>query len=648
MRTTIFYILSISFLLGSLPTAQANNKYWLQQRWHFKDAVGALENEDLKAFKRLSAQIEDYPIAHYLRYLYLESHLETEKAETILAFLEQYKDSPFVQPLREAWLSQLAKKRDWETFIAAYTPQEDTVLRCYYLQAHLHTQGHIKGQLDDAKDLWVVGKSQPDECDPAFKYLYDNEIITSQLRWERIRLVMQNRKLGLARFIARGLSKTDQQLAKRWRLMYANPARELKKFKHPDSAIAREIVLHGLKRLAYKNVVRAYNYWQDYQKRYAFTEAAKIEMFQHIILRGVRQKHPKAAQWLEEVDPNFVDETIKQAMLQFALAQQDWQAVIKLISSLPVAEQNELKWQYWLARALEKTGHTDDAEQQFQDLSQNRHYYGFLAADRLGKPYSFQPESLTVSKDIKNQLVENNAAVIRARELYIVGLTAFAREEWQAVLPTLTTEELEAAAVLAHEWGWHDKAIATIFKAGHYNDLKIRFPLPFYDTVLTQAQAQRLEFAYVYAIIRQESAFQTDARSTAGALGLMQLMPRTAKQMARKRKMKLKNTGESLFVPDINILLGTTYLRQMLNKFGGNRPLAAAAYNAGPKRAKRWAKKYGCLPPDIWVELIPFDQTRDYVQRVLSYTSVFEYQMVGHPQVKPMLLDVIQTKGCTR
>ena len=644
MRTTLLYILSVCLFLGGLPTTYANT--WLQQRWQFKDAHQAVLKEDLGTFKRLSAQLSDYPIVHYLRYLYLESHLERENAQTLQAFLDKYKDTPFAPHLRQAWLTHLAEKRDWKTFIAAYTPQKDTVLRCYYLQAHLKTQAQLKGKrLDEAKNLWVVGKSQPDECNPAFKYLYNNNIITSQLRWQRIRLTMQNGKLGLARYIAKGLSQTDRVLLSRWQSMHKNPARELNKFKHPDTPIVREILLHGLKGLARKDASSAYKHWKESQKSYAFTKKAKAQISRYIALRGARQNLKEAAVWLEELDR--VDAQINHAKLQLALAQQDWQAVRKLIQSLPEAKQHKPQWQYWLARALEQTEHTGEAEKRFQALSQKRDYYGFLAADRLGKPYSFQSQPLKVSKEQQNQLLEKHAGLIRAGELYSVGLTAFARIEWQAVLPTLTTEELKVAATLAHQWGWHDRAIVAIAKAKHYDDLKIRFPLPFYDQVLTNAQSKQLDFAYVYAVIRQESAFQTDAISVAGALGLMQLMPNTAKSVAWKHKMKLKRL-EELFVPDINISFGTTYLSDMLNRFNGNHLLASAAYNAGPHRAKRWAKKHPCLPADIWVELIEFNETRNYVQRVLSYVPVFEYQMVGHQQVKPMPLDVISAKGCTR
>ncbi|MDM8559750.1 transglycosylase SLT domain-containing protein [Candidatus Parabeggiatoa sp. HSG14] len=647
MKKNIIYIMSIPLLLMGLSTAYAN--VLLQQRWQFKEIYQSILDMELSTLKKRGAKLRGYPIAHYLHYLYLKNNLGKEKPQIIHAFLKRYKDSPITKPLRKAWLKLLAKKRDWKNFIVAYIPQKNTVLRCYYLRAYLHTQKQLKDRLlGEAKSLWLHGKSQPKVCDPVFNYLYKNDHITSQLRWQRIGLAMKMGNLRLARYLTKNLSKSDKILVARWQNIHRKPIIALKNFKHPDTPQARKILLHGLQRLAQTNAGSAYRYWKtDFKQRYAFSKKGNTGLFRYIALKSAAQNHPKAALWLSKVDKDLADDQVNQARLQIALKKQDWQAVVKMIHSLPILEQKKLQFQYWKGRALEQTGKTKKAEFIFRKLAKNRHYYGFLASERLGQPYEFHYQWLKVSKNSKKRLLKKYAGVIRARELYFVGLTKEARAEWEAVLPRFKTKELEVVAVLAHEWGWHDRAIVAIAKAKHFNNLKIRFPLPFYDEVLTHAQAKQLNFAYVYAIIRQESAFQTDDRSVSGALGLMHLMPNTAKEVARKHKIRLKNIEEDLFVPDLNITLGTAYLREMLNKFDGNHLLATVAYNAGPTRAKRWAKKYSCLSPDIWVELIPFRQTHDYVRHVLSYIPIFESQMVEHHQVKPMRLDPIQTEECS-
>ncbi len=647
MKTITFYVFSIFILLSSLSaTVYANS--WLQQRWQFKEAHHALSQNDLENFTRLAADLQkDYPISHYLHYLRIKSNLSEENNATIQAFIKQNKASPIAQILQRAWLAKLAKQQDWEAFLVAYTPQKSTVLRCHYLQARLKIEEQLANSLiKEAKDLWVVGESQPKACDPAFKYLYKQKLITNKLRWQRTRLAMQNGNMGLARYLAKGLPKVDRKLVALWQSMHNNPASALKKFKHPNTSIAQEILLYGIRRLARKNASSAHKHLENYRKKYSFKRSASAELFRYIALQAARQNRPEAALWLGKVQNNLINDRVTQTRLQIVLAQQDWQAMLKLVQSLPTDLQKKSKFQYWRARALEQTMQTDIAEKLLQGIFQDRDYYSFLASDRIGKPYYIHSKPLKITKRQKNKLLNKYAGLVRARELYNVGLPTMARREWYAVLPTLTNTELKIAASLAFQWGWHDRAIATVAQAKDYGDLELRFPLPFYDNVISFAQANQLDFAYVYAVMRQESLFQIDAKSPVGALGLMQLMPATAKKVAKRQNIRIKSIYDIL-TPSTNIELGTSYLRQMLDRFDGNHLLATAAYNAGPSRAKQWAKRYSCLPADVWIELIPFTETRKYVQRVLSYTPIFEARMVGHKQIKPMLLDTIEADGCS-
>ena len=635
---------SLCLLFMPISSGYASDD-WLQQRWHFKEAHQAILTKNFDTFKQLSTKLVDYPIIPYLQYLYLKNTFNQENKQIISDFLNQYQTSLVSSLLRTEWLTYLAQQHDWETFLTAYQPQKSTVLQCYFWQARINTK-QLNGVVNAVKKLWLVGQSQPQACDPLFDYLLDEGSLTDELRWQRIHLAMAKGNSRLVNYLAKNLtSDTYKKWVSRWQAMHNDPATTIKNFDYSDSPLAQEILLYGLRKLANQDLDKAYPAWSELQKKYAFKSSAKTEFSRYLALSGAQQNHPQAGIWLAAIDKRFTDKTLNQARLQVALVHQDWSAVLKLIQALPQSELSEYQWQYWQARALEQNGETEPAEQLFQDLSQHRHYYGFLAAERLGKPYYLRSQSLPVNQSVQDQLLAQKSGLLRARELYFVGLTAYAREEWQAMLPTLNTEELKTAAMLAHQWGWHDRAIATIAKANYDDDLKIRFPLPFYDTVLTYAQKQDIEFEWVYGIIRQESAFQTDAVSSAGALGLMQLMPTTAQEIANQQQIELKN-DEDILAPDINIQLGTRYLRSLLDRFNNNHLLATVAYNAGPTRVKRWIEQYRCFPPDIWVELIPFNQTRDYVERVLSYTPIFESQMVKHQKVKPMLLEPIQEDGC--
>ncbi|MDY6994457.1 MAG: transglycosylase SLT domain-containing protein, partial [Pseudomonadota bacterium] len=607
------YYLSLVSLLSLTPKVNAEID-WPQYRWRFKEAYQALLAGNLENFKRLSAQIHNYPIAHYLQFLYLKSHLEQQKLTAIKDFLHHYPQSPASEHLRRAWLTQLAKKQDWDIFLKFYTPQKSTTLQCHYLHAQLEHQNPTQATIDKAKELWLVGHSQPHACDPIFEYLYKTEALTDESFWQRIRLAMQKGQFQLARYLAQKLPQADQQWFARWQQMHEQPATALKQFDYPDTALAREILVYGLKRLARQEVAQAHQHWQRYQSEYALQAKDNAELFRYLALEAAEQNHPQAAKWLAAVDSSVVNEAVYRARFLIALTKSNWQAIIDLVRSFSPSEQQHAQWQYWLARALEQQEHIKKAEQLFKKLAQQRDYYGFLAANRLGENYHFNHQKLELDPSLQKRLL-NQERLIRARELYFVGLADYGREEWQTLLAQLTDSELQTVALLAHEWGWHDRAIVALAKAQTFDALDIRFPLPFYDIVLTQAQQHQLKPAWIYAVIRQESAFQVDAKSVSNALGLMQLLPSTAREVAANHSIKIKNDADIL-VPEINIRLGTGYLSYLMKRFKHNHLLATAAYNAGPSRSKRWAAQHTCLSPDIWVELIPFTQTRDYVQRV--------------------------------
>lgn len=630
-------IINISILLMyiSISNTYANNL--LEQRWQFQEAKKALNLGNVVAFHALSAQLKDYPLAHYLRYFYLKSYIDQEYPQTIKLFLSNNPNSPFANSLRKIWLESLAKKNDWDNFLNAYISQENTILQCNFLTAYLNKYFHLNQELlNSAKDIWLTGKSQPNACDPVFNYLYINHLVGYHLRLERSILAIKNGNSGLARFLAKPLPIQEQKWVWRWQFMYKDPAKGLAKFNYPNTAIAHDLLVYGLHHLASKDAELAYKYWQSYQSYLTLKE--KDELLSEIALKAASQKHPKAALWLEQIDNQFMTEKFIVARLQVYLVKENWQAIMKLIESLPAAKQTELQYQYWYARALEKVASHQKANRIYQKLAQNRDYYGFLAADKLGQSYQFNSQSLNISKKDQTELLNKYSGLQRARELYFLEITNFARLEWNQVLAELNSEEIKTAAALAYSWGWHDRAIATLDRINYWNDLEIRFPLAFYDDVISNAEIQNLDYSYVYGVIRQESIFQIDARSRSGAMGLMQLMPATAKYIIRRQQF---NDIDDVLLPANNIKLGTVYLRMMLNRFNNNKILATAAYNAGPSNAQKWAKQYPCLAPDIWIELIPFSQTRKYVKRVLSYAAMFEYRMVQHDKVKRMPMDPV-------
>ena len=251
-------------------------------------------------------------------------------------------------------------------------------------------------------------------------------------------------------------------------------------------------------------------------------------------------------------------------------------------------------------------------------MAQSRHYYGFLAASYLNKPVNFQNIPLVITAEEK-ALVTQSPEAKRALEFFAIGRFHHARLEWNYWLSKLNKRDKLVASKVATEMQWYDRAIFTLAKVGYLNDVNLRFPLGFETEIKHYAGNQKINPAWAFAITRRESSFMSDANSPAGAKGLMQIMPATAKQLARK-----KVSNQYLFKAKNNIKLGTKYLRNLLDRHHGNQVLATAAYNAGPHRVKSWLKDAKPLPADVWIETIPFKETREYVKSVLAYQQIYQ------------------------
>ena len=293
--------------------------------------------------------------------------------------------------------------------------------------------------------------------------------------------------------------------------------------------------------------------------------------------------------------------------------------MLNWLDRLPDSHIDEDRWQYWRARSLEMTGKKEQAQVIYETISSERSFYGFLAADKLGKDYSLNNEQLDIDPELEKS-VADMPAIQRASELFQLKRYLDARREWYATTRLFDENELQAAAKIAHSWNWHDRAIIALSKAKSWNDLQIRFPVKHQDQVYKNAERSEIDPAWIYAMMRQESAFMPDAISPVGARGLMQLMPATAKSVARKLKQKYPSKYE-LLQPEKNIRLGTAYLKEVYQRFE-NPVLAIAAYNAGPHRVKRWLPEAD-MPADIWIELVPFKETRNYLKNVLAYTVIY-------------------------
>jgi soluble lytic murein transglycosylase len=372
-------------------------------------------------------------------------------------------------------------------------------------------------------------------------------------------------------------------------------------------------------------------------------EAKSIDTY--IALRAGYQKHPKAMEWLAKVDNS--NHKVREWRVRSALSQEDWWSALTWIEALPSEERSEEHWQYWRARILEMQSMSlpvlrTAAERIYTDLSNQRSYHGFMAADRIGRPYQMETDKLEYEESALEN-ISQIPGVRRAYELLQIGRQADARREWIYTIRGMDEETLRMASVIAARWGWHDRAIATVAKADHFDDIELRFPMAYKDLVIKNAGRQKIDPAWVYGVVRQESGFMSDAKSHAGALGLMQIMPRTGRITARATNTRLRSSRELLDVKK-NIRLGAAYLRRMLDRTDGHSALATASYNAGPYRVKSWMPDRS-MPADLWVESIPFNETRKYVRRVMAYTVIYDHRLDGNVEQIRKRMPMIQPRG---
>ncbi|MEZ5670912.1 MAG: transglycosylase SLT domain-containing protein [Thiotrichaceae bacterium] len=593
-----------------------------QQRLQFQLTLQALQNGDNEAFEQLHSNLQSYPLYYYIHYKYLQPRVKLASFSEIERFLSYGGNTAYGNEIRQVWLEMLAKQGDWSNYLRIYAPQKSVALQCYYLQAQLATRQTTPTVWEDLKQLWLVGKSQPPSCQEAFSYMVSNRVLTEDLVWQRIRLAMQEGQADLASSIANYLPQSQMGWVSLWVAVHKNPQDMLSVFNQPNSTITSDIIVHGIKRIAASSVDTANQYWHALQNRYTFTPEQTGNALRELALAAMKQNHSRAIEFAAAVPKVAFTQDFNEKRFNYAFDQQNWRALAQFFSNVDQADLKEnMRWWYWYGRALQEIGQTEQSERVLLKLANERDYYGFLAADRLGINYNLQHSPITFTNAEKDEILAGSIG--KAYEFSLLGMTEEAKKEWDYGIASMSPHQQAIAAVLATQWGWYDKAILTAGKSGFYDDLRVRFPLVYLDHLKQKAQAQNVDLGWIYGVIRQESIFKREARSRTGAMGLMQLMPSTANYLARKLGLDINSRSE-VFDVDTNTSLGTAYLREMLDTFDGNYMLATAAYNAGPGRAKRWAAERECLPADLWVELIPFTETRTYVKRVLFYTAVFE------------------------
>ena len=620
-------------LLASAPCDAPSAQIYAieKQRAAYQAVYADVERGNWQPVLEHEQMLRDYVLWPDLKASFLRARLNYAEHTEIGAFLDQYGTLKPARELRYQFSLHLAESGHLSEFLEIYRQYyqglEIAKLDCLALQGEIR-EGRQDRILKRGLDLWLVGMSQADECDPVFTHLRSANELTDEHYEKRFALAVDKRQFSLARYLSRPLQAEYLEQANFWLEAQNESVKFLRtRQDRVDNEVGHQQMIYAIERIAFRDPLLASENWIELRKKYQFATGQQRHISRHIALWAARRQLPEAQALLYGLPREAIDQEVVRWMIRTGLRLEEWNDVLRSIAMLPEDEQLAEEWRYWEALALKNAGQEEPATARLNDLATTRSYYGFLASDALGNDYTIADSRLITDDQVAAKLAEM-PALIRARELFYVGLEGRGRSEWDAAVSILTPHEKAQAAILAHQWGWHSRAIATASMVGEFDDLNIRYPLPWPEEFAQYSRDAKINDSWAYGIARSESLFMRDIRSSAGAIGVMQILPETGRRMARELKQPYAGRA-TLTDSASNIRLGTMYLRKMFDRFDQNRVLATAAYNAGPLNVEAWLPDDNQIDARIWIENIPYNETRQYVRRVLTADTIFYWRLTG-------------------
>ncbi len=640
------YLLVIATsLILSLSSAHASTLSIAQQRKTYDLALTAIQKNNFKTYQYYAKKIEDYPLHQYLEFEYILKRVAVSRRPEVDSYLARNANSLKAISLRHEWIRYLGKHNQWQVLLDYVHSDDPTDIQCLKIEAGVRVF-NTSLPVEQINKLWLHPGSQPDSCNPVFDRWKQANHLTDKLLWDRFELSVKEGNFKFARYLATQVAADDRQSATLLLTIAGSPLK-LKSTKAVSASDPRygAIIAEGFRRLIPKYFKTAHKLWPSYRNKLSDRADLQQEIDHLLGIKLARYLEPEAGNWLlANVAKELPDKETQLWQFRVALRHQDWISVLEILDPWQPENPDEASWKaYWQARATElitiDSGRIPDVKALFSAVPKQRDFYSFLAADRLGEHYSLQHQS----SDIPDYLVgrvEHFPAIQRALELYALGNKSKAENEWEFALQQMSSEEQVAAAKLALEWGWLYQCIVSLAKAKQWHELNLRFPLAFKEYFHRFANSHQIEVSWLYAIARQESAFNEQAVSTAGARGLLQIMPATASVVAKRYQIDY-NGKNHLFNPGKSIELGSAYIAELYQQYDANPYLATASYNAGYSRVKSWlADGADELPMDIWVETIPIDETRKYVKRVMTYRVIYGAHLDNIVRLNPDVLKV--------
>jgi soluble lytic murein transglycosylase len=590
-----------------------------------------------------SAALKSYALYDYVVAARLRRDLAFRPAEdldsTIDAFLQPRAGYPVARTLRRDWLMSLAQRRRWDWFLPRSRDSSEPVLICDRFVGRL-TTGDTADLAAAALVRWILPQKQPPECDEVFAWLRRQGLLTPALAETRTRAALGADNSRLAREFAADVPITRRAALLQWSDLLESPRSALNVLaNHPSLTVEPEALAAGFDKLAHSDPAAALSLLPSLLARVDSPKALQGRLERAAALNAAYDHDPRAIAAFDDLSPEAIDGQVQEWRVRLALWSGDFARARAWIEQMPTSLGTQPRWRYWRARAVLETTGEEAAAPLFSEIAGLRDYYGYLAADRLHQPYQLNMRASP--DDIAAQTaLAAEPGMIRAHELLDCDMWDEAVAEWSTVLGGAEPALKVQAALLAAHWGWYAESIATLAQTGEFDDVILRYPRPYLDTVNDAGQLTRLPADWILAIMRQESLFRKDAISRADARGLMQMLPGTASVIARRWHISSPARGE-LFDPTVAIPLGAAYFRELLDRHDDQLALSLAAYNAGPAAVARWLPRR-LMESDIWIENIPYNETRGYVQHILEHIVAFASVRGAEPPRLNVLLSAVE------
>lgn len=623
----------------ALPAAVAH----AQSDADFLAAKAAFDRGDRARLAAIAPKLSAHVLAPYVAYWQIKLAIDDTAPLAIRQYLDRYPNTPLADRLRVDWLKYLGSRALWAPFALDYPPptaSDDVELACYGVLYRWQRDGD--GALAAAVPLWFTGSATPAACDPAFTALVKRGDLTVADRRARFRMAMEAGNLRVAQQVGNDLPGLDRVSESEFNAATRDPQRALEKGNFAWSTPGgRELALVALERAARTDAGAARAPWVKWRDR--LPEADRKYGNARLAYYAARQLNPAANDWFREAGDVSLAGDAAAWRVRAALRALAWADVQAAVDTMAEPQRQESAWRYWRARALYAKGRKEEANAVFTALAQETSFYGVLASEMLGQRFSLPlsrpvtpaPEALTAFAE--------RPEVKRVVKLAELDLRAESAREWLYIVRGLDDDALLLAADYARRVGLYDRAVNTAERTVVRHDYGLRYLAPYRNEFDLAAKANDVDVALLYGIARQESRFASDIVSSAGAVGLMQLMPGTAKWVAKQLARGDYQPG-LIANAELNTHFGAYYFKYWLERLDRMQALAAAAYNAGPGRAQAW-RPQAPLEGAIWVETIPFNETRDYVKKVLANAVVYGQSLRTDAQPLTTRLGVVAPRN---